>query len=344
MKIAIVSNPYVDVPPLKYGGIEQIVYLLCEGLVKKGHEVYLYATGKSKTSGFLKYLYKEAIWPIDYRMGADHYSFAFEDILKQNDFDIIHLHDALALPFTRFIKNIPYINTIHHVNDKSISRIYSHFQNIHYITISEYQRKQEVTLKNVKTIYHGLEVKYFKFNDQHKGYLAFLGRISKVKGLHNAIEVALTTNNDLHIGGPVHWVDESYFNEKIKPHLNNNHIKYLGNLNLEEKVELLSNAKATLFPIEWDEPFGLVMIESMLCGTPVIAFSKGSVNELIEEGITGFIVNNLDEMIGLIKSEKLNNFDRKRCVERARVRFNSNKFIDEHEKYYEEVSKIICMH
>jgi glycosyltransferase involved in cell wall biosynthesis len=337
MKIALVSNPYINIPPERYGGIEQIVYLLSEGLVKNGHEVHLYATGKSKTSSILHYLYLDETWPIDHRVGTNHYSFAFYDIIRQGDFDIVHCHDANALPFTRFSKNLPCVHTVHHVKDESISKIYQYFPDVHYITISEYQRKKEIPLKYVRTIYHGLKVEYFKFNENPKNYLAFLGRISKIKGLHNAIKVAKATNNELRIGGPVHWVDEPYFNEEIKPYIDNKKIIHLGNLNLEEKVELLKNAKATLFPIEWDEPFGLVMIESMLCGTPVIAFPKGSVPEIVEEGITGFIANNIDEMIDLIKSDRLNNFNRKKCAERARERFNANKFIEEHEKYYMHV-------
>ena len=344
MKIAMVSNPYVDVPPEKYGGIEQIVYLLTEGLNKRGHNVHLYATGKSKSAGKLKYLYENAVWPIDYRVGADHYSFAFEDILKQGDFDIIHCHDALALPFTRFVKNIPCVHTIHHVRDGSISTIYKNFQNIHYITISDYQKQKEILLRNVKTIYHGLDIKNFIPNLHPKNYLAFLGRISKIKGLHNAITVAKKSGKELFIGGPVHWVDEKYFNEEIKPSIDNSQIKHLGDLDLKEKVCLLRNALATLFLIEWNEPFGLVMVESMMCGTPVIAFPKGSVNEIIEYGITGFIVNSLEEAVNLIKSDKLKDFDRKRCAERARDRFSHDRFISEHEQYYEEVVKAVCTH
>jgi glycosyltransferase involved in cell wall biosynthesis len=337
MKIAIVSNPYVDVPPVRYGGIEQVVYLLTEGLINRGHKICLYATGKSKTSGSLKYLYPEAIWPIDYRIGADHYSFAFTDILHRKDFDVIHVHDALALPFTRFLNDIPCVLTIHHVKDDYISMIYNHFQNVHYITISDYQRRKEVPLKYGKTIYHGLETKHFPCSLEHENYYAFLGRISKVKGLHNAIKAALATENELRIGGPVHWVDEEYFNREIKPYLNNRLIKYLGNLDLREKANLLRKAKATIFPIEWDEPFGLVMVESMLCGTPVIAFPKGSVNEIVQEGITGYIVNNLDELIALMKSDRLEAFDRKRCADIARERFNSDRFISEYESYYKDL-------
>jgi glycosyltransferase involved in cell wall biosynthesis len=139
------------------------------------------------------------------------------------------------------------------------------------------------------------------------------------------------------IGGPVHWVDEPYFKQEIKPLMRLGDVTHLGDLNLKEKVSLLRKAKATLFPIEWDEPFGLVMIESMLCGTPVIAFPKGSVNEIVEEGVTGFVVRNLKEMAELIKSPKLTNFDRIRCAERARERFSATRFIDEHEALYQEV-------
>lgn len=344
MKIAMVSNPHVSIPPARYGGIEQIVHVLCEGLLQRGHEVHLYATGDSKTSGFLRYIYDESVWPPNVHREINHYSFAFSDIIREGDFDLVHIHGANALPFTRFLQDIPCLYTIHHVKNETLSQLYSHFQNIHFISISEFQRKQEVPLKHVRTIYHGLEASHFNPCWKPEDYVAFLGRITKVKGLHTAIRAAAMASIPLKVGGPVHWVDETYFKEEVKPLMKLGNVTHLGDLNLKEKVHLLRKAKATLFPIEWDEPFGLVMIESMLCGTPVIAYPRGSVEEIVEEGVTGFIVRNLKEMAEIIKSPKLEVFDRKRCAERARERFTSARFIDEHENLYAEVLKPLESH
>jgi glycosyltransferase involved in cell wall biosynthesis len=339
MKIAMVCNPHVSVPPKRYGGIEQIVHVLCEGLTDKGHEVHLYATGDSKISGFLRYIYQESTWPPDVHREINHYSFAFSDIVREGDFDLVHLHGANALPFTRFLPNIPCIYTLHHVKNETLSSLYTHFPDVHYISISEYQKSQEIPLANVRTIYHGLDISHFSSSSKPEAYVTFLGRITKVKGLHTAIRAAAMAGVPLRIGGPVHWVDEPYFKEEIKPLMRLGDVTHLGDLNFKEKTSLLRKAKATLFPIEWDEPFGLVMIESMLCGTPVIAFPKGSVSEIVEEGVTGFVVRNLKEMAELIKGPKLTDFDRVRCAERARERFNATRFIDEHEVLYQEVHK-----
>jgi len=334
MRIAMVSTPYVSVPPKGYGGTELIVHLLTEGLVKRGHDVTLYATGDSTTSAKLKYLFERPVWPpthvyLNPVVEIDHGSWAIQDAIESGA-DVVHLHCPLALSLQRF-SDIPAIYTIHHVWEKEFYNYYLNFPNTHYVAISDFQKNKHTGL-NIRTIHHGLNLERFEFNRNKDDYLLFLGRIASVKGVHLAMDAAIEAGVRLKIAGDIQPIHRNYFENEVKPRLDSDLIEYVGEADHFMKVELLKNAAALLFPIQWDEPFGLVMIESMACGTPVIAFPYGSVPEVIEDGVSGYIVQDLAGMV-----EKINQLNRlspdtvRDYVERY---FSVDRMVEQYEATY----------
>ena len=298
MRVALVSPPFLPVPPKKYGGTELFIAQLAEGLQCSGIDVVVYSNGESTVGVEKRWLYKNQRWPIegevfDNLQDFNHASWAVSDAAA--DCDIIHLNNVSALMFTRFVPDRKFVYTIHHVHEPQLSDLYHFFPQVEYVSISEFQRQRE-GMPRMQTIHHGIDLDAYPLQSGKQEYLSFLGRIAPIKGTHLAIEVAKKSGMPLKIAGEVQPIFQDYFDTQIKPHIDGKFIEYVGEADLAAKNELLGHSMAMLFPIQWDEPFGLVMIEAMACGTPVLAFPGGAVGEVVRDNISGLLCQSVDEM------------------------------------------------
>ena len=337
MRIAMISTPFLAVPPKKYGGTELMVYELVEGLVARGHEVVLFATGDSQTSAELRFAYHEAQWPPNSAADIYHISSAMDQI-SNGEFDVIHAHSATALGFSRLLSEIPMVYTLHHHRVDELSNFYRHFPRVHYVAISERQKELEVSLPNCDVIYHGLDCDRFEVTETSDNYVCFIGRFSEEKGPHIAIDAARMAGLPICVAGEAHPPDIEFARREMESRLREPHVKWPGCVGVAEKVPLLKNARALLTPIMWEEPFGLIIIEAMLSGCPVVAFPRGSVPELIDNGVTGYIVDSPQEMADVIRpGGPLDHFDRLRCRTHAVTRFSRDRLVADHIRLYNEI-------
>lgn len=324
MKIAQLAPLYESVPPKLYGGTERVVSYLTEELVRQGHEVTLYASGDSVTKAALRPMAREAL-RLDKTIidaGAYHV-LMIEKILQEGaDYDIIHSHiDYTLYPLFRRFKT-PTLTTLHGRLDlPDLPPLYREYSDIPLVSISDSQRTPLPWVNWLATVYHGLPEDLYTLHDKPGEYLAFLGRVSPEKRVDSAIEIAKKVGVPLKIAAKIDRVDQEYFDVVIKPMLNHPLIEFIGEVGEADKGEFLGNAHALLFPIDWPEPFGLVMIEAMACGTPVIARNKGSVPEVMVDGVTGFIVNDVEEAVKAVK--KVHTISRRRCREVFEERFSA---------------------
>jgi len=332
MKIAILSPVAWRTPPRHYGPWEQIASNIAEGLVKKGLDVTLFATGDSITAGKLDAVCKQG-YEEDRTQDAKvleclHISNLME---KADDFDIIHNNfDFLPLTYSLLIKT-PVITTIHGFSSQKIIPVYKKYNaTSHYVSISNADRSPE--LNYLATVYNGLKTQDFDFVKQPDDYLLYFGRIHHDKGCAEAISIAKQSNRKLLIAGIIQ--DEGYFKQKIEPELSEQ-IQYIGHAGPEKRNELLGKAYALLHPINFNEPFGMSVAEAMLCGTPVIAFNKGSMPELIQHEKTGFLVNTVDEAVEPVSH--INNINRAYCRDWAKSKFSSEKMVDDYYKLYQQI-------
>ena len=303
MRVALIAPPFISIPPKKYGGTELFVGHLAEGLKQNGIDVVVYATGDSTIGVEVRSLYPESEWPLNGEIfsnlkDANHTFWAVADAVK--DCDIVHLNNAPGLASSRFA-DLPFVYTVHHPHEEGLSDFYAYYPDVNYVTISDFQRSQE-KMPKMTTIHHGICVEDYPLRETKQQYLSFIGRFAPVKGPHLAIAVAKRTGIPLRIAGEVQPLFKSYFETEVKPHLDGNFIEYVGEADLQAKNELLGNSMAMLFPIQWNEPFGLVMIEAMACGTPVIALEGGSVPEVVQDGISGYVCENVDHMVERVRN------------------------------------------
>jgi len=314
MRIAQVAPLFESVPPKFYGGTERVVSYLTETLVKLGHDVTLYASGDSITAARLRPVCRRALRLDKHSIDplANHVLLAERVAQEADQFDLIHSHiDYIAFPFLRRIKT-PHITTLHgRLDIPNLYHLHREFTDQPLISISNHQRLPLPWANWQATIYHGLPENLYTFHEQAGDYLAFLGRISAEKRVDRAIEIARRSGRRLKIAAKVDKADQEYFDTTVKPLLNAGDIEFIGEIGEADKNEFLGNAFALLFPIDWPEPFGLVMIEAMACGTPVIACARGSVPEIVEHGKTGFLTKDVDE--GVKAVEKASRISRKRC-------------------------------
>ena len=367
MKIALISPPFVPVPPPLYGGTELFVSNLATEFVLKGHDVFLFATGDSSISGAkIGFRFETAQWPPNEETERIHLDAALAWIqeLEKNGhhFDVIHWNTPMKLgrqeddllasklmqePLAPFKTRS--VVTIHNALDKQTVALMKKSDSVHYVLISERQRElfllksrlQPESVKNIHVIYHGLDPNnYFPRTNisypEEDRFVCFLGRMSKEKGPDIAVRVARKAGMKLFLAGPVHEKDKGFYEQKVVPKIDKN-VFSLGEVGGMKKVAVLHASEALLFPIQWEEPFGLVMIEAMLCGTPVVAFNRGSVSEIVENGVTGFVVENEKEMIHTIKND-LPKLNRRIVLERAIQRFSGERMA---EKYVELYAHII---
>ncbi len=338
MRIAMISTPFLAVPPRDYGGTELVIYELVEGLVGRGHEVTLFATGDSQTSAELRSIYPSGQWPPSLLPELNHVSWALREIME-GSFDVVHLHCAAGLAFGRLIP-VPMVYTLHHVRTPDYSAFYPNFPGVHYVAISADQARREVPLPHVTVIHHGLDATRYKWTEEPADYVAFIGRFAEVKGPHTAIDAAEAAGLPIRVAGETHGVDGDFGRREVEPRLARRHVTHLGKVGMGQKVPLLRDARALLVPITWNEPFGLVLAEAMLSGCPVVAFPRGSVPELVEQGVTGFIARDAQEMVEIIRpGGPLDDFDRRRCRRRAVERFGRDRMVAEHERLYRAITR-----
>ena len=336
MKIAQIAPLAESVPPRMYGGTERIVSYLTEELVKLGHEVTLFASGDSITSGNLVSCATTALRLDPSVKDIIPYYMLMLDRVRQHadEFDILHFHiDHFHFPVFRGLAEKT-VTTLHGRQDLPDNRaLYFGFNNFPLVSISEDQRRPIPHANYVETIYHGLPKDLLQPNYAPKqGYLAFLGRIAPEKRPDRAIAIAQAAGMPLKIAAKIDRVDEAYFEETIEPLVRNPGVEFVGEINEQGKSEFLGNASGLLFPIDWPEPFGLVMIEAMACGTPVLAFNRGSAAEIIEPGITGLLVDTVEEANRVLP--ELLSLDRRRVRKRFEERFSATRMATDYTKLY----------
>jgi glycosyltransferase involved in cell wall biosynthesis len=343
MRIAQIAPLTEPVPPKLYGGTERVVSYITEELVREGHDVTLFASGDSQTSAKLV-----ACCPRSLRLDPQvrdplaHNILLLEKVRQHaHEFDALHFHvDYLAYPLIRE-RELPSVTTLHGRLDlPDLMPMYREFHDIPLVSISNHQRIPLPPVNWVKTIYHGLPLDLYPFCETPSlDYVAFLGRVSPEKRPDRAIAIAWRAGVKLKMASKIDKVDEEYFNNDIKPLLqaHASRVEFFGEIELEERRALLGNALAMLFPIDWPEPFGLVMIEAMSCGTPVIAYHSGSVPEVVEDGVTGFIVSDESEAVAAI--ERARTLDRAAIRKRFEERFSVQRMVRDYIELYQKAPR-----
>lgn len=333
MKIAVISPIAWRTPPRHYGPWERFVSLLVEGLVKEGIDVTLFATGDSVTRAELRSVC-EAPYEEDREIDPKVWEcLHISEVMEQaGQFDLIHnSFDFLPLTYSRLI-NTPMLTTIHGFSSPKILPVYKKYnKNTYYVSISDADRSPE--LDYMATVYHGIDIESFSFSNDHGRYLLYFGRIHHDKGTYEAIQVALMTGMKLIIAGIIQ--DEMYFKKYVEPFLDDRKIAYFGSAGPKDREELLRGAYTLLHPINFEEPFGLSVVEAMACGTPVIAFPKGSMPEIIQDEVTGFLVSDIEQMAGCLKH--IRDISRSNCRKYVQERFTSVRMV----KDYIDVYKLI---
>jgi glycosyltransferase involved in cell wall biosynthesis len=333
MKVAILSPAAWRTPPRKYGPWEQVASNIAEGLVDLGVDVTLFATGDSLTRGKLEY-----ICPEPYLENTEmdpkvweclHISHLME---QAGRFDLIHNnYDFLPLTYTGLIST-PFLTTIHGFSSPKILPVYKKYnKSTYYVSISNSDRSPE--LDYIATVYNGIDSSQFTFNSRPGDYLLFFGRIHNEKGTYESIQIAKKSGYRLIISGLIQ--DPDYFKERVEPYIDGESVVYVGNSDPAKRDELMGNARALLHPINFEEPFGLSVVEAMFCGTPVIAFNRGSMPELIEHGKTGFLVKDIDSAAEGVKT--VHTIDRTACRERAITRFTKERMAADYLKVYRRI-------
>ena len=340
MRIAIIAPPFIPVPPVTYGGTELFVAHLAEGLQQRGHDVVVYANGESRVRCQVKSRYRRAQWPIDEPVAAqlknaDHSAWSVHDASLEAD--LLHINDAVAVPFTTFVDQ-PVISTLHHPHEPVLTSLYEKYPGIHYVAISEAQARLE-PMPQMHVVHHGLDLSNYRACATKDDYVVFLGRVAPCKGAHSAIEAARRAGVRLKLAGEIQPVFQSYWDERIAPNLGQG-VEYVGEADLARKNELLSRARALLFPIEWQEPFGLAMIEAMACGTPVLAFAGGSVEEIVRDGVNGWICRDIAEMAERIAAPGVSS---ESCRAFAAQHFSSERMVERYLEIYDHALSLASM-
>ena len=338
MKIAQVAPLFESIPPRGYGGSERIVSHLTEELVRQGHDVTLFASGDSVTSAHLVPVCRRSL-RLDERCVDQmaHHILMLERVMQRaEEFDVIHFHvDYLHFPLSRRMRT-PHVTTLHgRLDIPDLTALYDEFSEMPVVSISDSQREPLPHANWVATVYHGVPEDMYALQPGPGRYFAFLGRISPEKRVDRAIEIAKRLDIPIRIAAKVDNVDREYFKARIEPMLDDPLVEYIGEIGEVEKGAFLGHARALLFPIDWPEPFGLVMIEAMACGTPVIAYRRGAVSEVIEDGVTGFIVDGQADAMEL--AARVSQLDRARCRAVFERRFSARRMTQDYVKVYERL-------
>jgi glycosyltransferase involved in cell wall biosynthesis len=339
MRIAQIAPLWERVPPPAYGGIELVVSLLTDELVRRGHEVTLFASGDSLSLAKIQSVHPKAL-----RLDAAAKEYLIYEMLqmaqvydRSSDFDIIHSHvGCMSLPFAGLVKT-PTVHTLHGIFTPDNEKLFAYAHRQSYISISNSQREPRLGLNYVATVHNGISLSAHQFHAKpaNPPYLAFLGRISPEKGTHLAIEIARQAGLSLKIAGKIDRVDRDYYEQVIQPQIDGKQIEFVGEANQTQKNALLGGAIATLFPITWREPFGLVMIESMAAGTPVIALSRGAAPEIIQHGQTGFLCEDVAGCVAAV--QQVAALDRANCRSHVANRFSVQMMVNGYEAVYQSI-------
>ena len=338
MRIAQVAPLFESVPPQLYGGTERIVSYLTEELMAQGHDVTLFASGDSVTSARLIPICERSLRldPEGRDQLAQHVLMLEQVAQSAHHFDVIHFHvDYLHYPMSRR-SGYRHLTTLHGRLDlPELGPLYDEYDDVPVVSISDAQRASVPHAAWLRTVHHGIPRDLYQLHAEPGSYLAFVGRTSPEKRLDRAIEIARRAGIPLRIAAKVDPADRDYFREVIEPLLDGPHVEFVGEIGEAEKNEFFGNAIALLFPIDWPEPFGLVMIEAMACGTPVIAFPGGSVAEVIDEGLTGFIVDDVDAAVAAV--QRVAGLDRAACRALFEERFAAWRMARDYVALYEEL-------
>jgi glycosyltransferase involved in cell wall biosynthesis len=337
MKIAHIAPVATTIPPLKSGSVEMMTSLLTEGLVARGHDVTLFATADSKTQAKL-----HAIYPHGYCHDKDMWPWELYEMLnlaaaveRASDFDIIHYEAAyypMSLAFAR-LSPTPIVQTLHHSPSATEVELWARYPEAPFVAISNEQACLLKGLNVVETVLHGVDVENFVFREEPEDYLLFLGRFTEGKGVLQAIEIARRVGMRLILAA----AEDEYYRQKVAPHVDGRQIVYFGEADFDAKVKLFGGARALLYPIHASEPFGLVLAEAMACGTPVAALDRGAVREVVDDGVTGRVFDDLDQMAHELP--RVFKLDRRRVRERAVERFGADRMVDEYVAVYRRIVK-----
>ena len=341
LRIAHVAPLFVSVPPKRYGGTERVLDWLIEEQVKRGYDVTLFASGDSVTKAKLVSVVPKALWEREKKIECPnvYHTIGLDMLAKRaSEFDIIHSHfNFIHYQLVNRI-NAPMVTTLHwRVDTEEFQDLHKYFSDAAVVAISRSQSAY-IPFANVKSVvYHGLPVKKYPFGNGAGGYVVFIGRFSPEKGAHIAIGAALKAKIPIKVAArmPETEADRKYFNDKVKPLLSSTGVEYIGEVEEEKKLKLFGGAKATLIPTSWPEPFGLVTIESLCCGTPVIAYPEGGTAEIIKGGNVGFSVRSLDEMADALS--KIDQIDRRHCRKYVEENFSSAQMAENYEDVYKQV-------
>jgi glycosyltransferase involved in cell wall biosynthesis len=339
MRIAQIAPLFESVPPHGYGGTERVVSYLTERLVELGHEVTLYASADSETGANLVPCAPQALRLADYRgdPSIPHFVMMEEVFREPERFDVIHNHvDVLGLPFARRTP-VPVLTTLHgRLDMEEIGVLFEEYADLWMVSISDSQREPWPDAHWIDTVHHGLPRDLYRYHPEPGGYLAFIGRASPEKRLDRAIEIAVRSHRPLKIAVKVDRADRQWFREVVEPLLQQPLIEWVGEVDDRAKDDFLGNAAALLFPIDWPEPFGLTMIESLACGTPVIAWHHGSVAEVLEHGRTGFLCDDVGAAVRAVG--RLDRLSRRTCREAFEARFTSDRMARDYLGIYERLA------
>ncbi|HJU57783.1 MAG TPA: glycosyltransferase family 4 protein [Actinomycetota bacterium] len=338
MRVAQICPPWLAVPPKGYGGIEWVVALLADGLAEAGHDVTLFATGDSRTAAKLEYVYEQAPGSSsinDIVLDTTHTLFSLRDARER--FDVLHVHTPFSALAAAVETGIPTVHTLHGSFVSEMKRLYSFVADrVWFVAISQAQRRFDEELRYGGVVYNGIDMDVYALQEQKEDFVLFLGRAAPEKGWRRAIDAAMLAGERLVSAVKIaHWAEQKEWEENVKPVLPPD-FEVMGEISQEEKVDLLRRAKAVLFPIDWPEPFGLVMTEAMACGTPVIATPRGSVPEIVEDGVTGWIVNVEDfPTRAAERLKRLSEIDPSRCRERVQGLFSKEAMVAGYEGVFE---------
>ena len=332
LRIAHIAPVATTIPPPKSGSVETMTSLLTEGLVARGHDVTLYATADSKTSARLNAIYPHGYWHDEHMWPWELYEMLnlAAAVERSSEYDIIHYEAAyypMSLAFTR-LSPTPIVQTLHHSPSAAEVALWSRYPEAPFVAISNEQARLLVGLNVVDTVLHGIDTDSFTFEARPDDYLLFLGRFTEGKGVLQAIEIAKRVGMRLILAA----AEGEYYREKIAPHVDGRHIVYYGEADFAAKVKLYGGARALLYPIQAREPFGLVLAEAMACGTPVAALDRGAVREVVDEGVTGMVFNDLEQMINDLP--RVFDLDRRSVREQAVARFGVARMVDGYNAVY----------
>lgn len=338
MRIAQIAPIVERVPPKKYGGTERVVHALTEELIKRGHEVTLFASGDSETRAKLESVYPRSLREAKVKdlYGTNTWTLLNMGLAydMQDEFDIIHDHLAPLSLTAANLATTPVVMTMHGAFSVDNRKLFQTLRTPYVVTISESQMYSLPDLNHAGTVHNGLPMEHYPFGEEMGDYLLFVGRISQEKGVHFAVEAALELDLPLVLAAKVDAYDLPYFREYIEPHLSER-IKWIGEVGEEDRNKLMANARCFLHPVTWREPFGLTLIEAMACGCPVVAFDKGSIPEIINTGVTGYVVQDLETMIEAINN--IGAIDRKACRAHSLTHFSAERMADGYEAVYRKI-------